>query len=362
MERIAIKFFDPLQADKQLLLAVASLHSGIEKEIRPDYEPPPIPEYIARWQNQSKFRASSYWIAQNSAAEVVGCSSLRFKLVSENPTSARIDVIVSEHWRRRSIGTALLIPLMQAARKHGRNIFTATAKEGTGGSLFLDKFGGPQKAQKIESHLRVTAELQQKVLQILKAHQSLHQQYSVAWWQDKCPDHLINSLAIGKMWMNAAPLGDCRKETWLISPEWIYEEEKNRLASGISWWTIAAVEKITGRVVAFSDIHFSNYRNSVAMQEDTAVDFGYWRKGLASWLKASLLIKLYIELNNILLIITRNASDNQAILKINERLGFLPKYRLGKWELELDRIANILDPLAAMAKKNLLPCQFSLEG
>ena len=354
MEKITIKMFNPVDADKELLTAVAALHSATDKEIRPDYEPPPIVEYISRWQNQSKFRASLYWIAQNSASEVVGCSTLRFKLVSENPTSARIDVVVSKHWRRCSIGTALLIPLMQAARIHGRNIFTATAKEGTSGSLFLDRFGGPRKAQKIESHLRVTAELRQKVLQILKVHHTLNQRYSIVWWQDKCPDYLLDSLARAKMWMNAAPLGECRKETWHISREWVQEEETNRLGGGISWWTIAAIEKISGRVVAFSDVHFSKYRNSMAMQEDTAVDCEHWRKGLASWLKASLLMKLYAELNNIRLIVTRNASDNRAILKINERLGFLPKYWLGKWELELDRVENMLGPRATMAEKNLL--------
>jgi GNAT superfamily N-acetyltransferase len=362
MEEISIKRFDPFQADEQLLRGVAALHSDIEKEIRPDYEPPSVAEYLARWRNQSKFRATMYWIAQNSAADVVGCSSLSMKLVSENPTSARIDAIVSRHWRRRSIGTVLLMPLVQAASMHGRTRFTGTAKEGTSGSFFLDKFGGPRKAQRIESHLCVTAELQQKLLEILKVHQVLNAEHSLVWWQDTCPEYLTQAYARGKMWMNGAPRGDCRQETWHISPEWIYEEEIKRLKSGISWWTMAAVEKMTGRVVAFSDIHFSKYRNSIAMQDDTAVDSERRSKGLASWLKASLLIKLHTELKNIRLVITRNASDNHAILKINKRLGFLPKYWLGKWELELDEIVNALDPHATMAGENLLPCQFFLEG
>src|SRR5207253_2895155 len=102
------------------------------------------------------------------------------------------------------------------------------------------------------------------------------------------------------------PHGSRREEIWLITPEWIREEEMVRLNSGITWLTMVAIEKETSRVVAFTDVLFSSYRPWIAMQQDTAVDPAHRRRRLALFLKANLILKIRNELPNIHVLTTIN--------------------------------------------------------
>jgi GNAT superfamily N-acetyltransferase len=354
MEQIRIEAFDPMQADERLLQQLSALYSEVEREIRPDIPPPLAKEYTARLQNHSKYRTALWWIALNQRSEIVGCSSLTFKRVPENPTVARIDVLVSQFYRRRRIGTALLVPLAKAAHVFGRKDFTCTAKEGSSGACFLKSIGAHNKGQSTESHLELKNLDEQRFLDMLDKFAYLREEYNFLWWENTCPEHWITDLAYAKMWLNTIPRGIRRAEIWSISSEWIREEERVRLNSGITWWTMVAIEKKTAKVVGFTDVTFSLSRPSIAMQQDTAVDLEHRGRGLASYLKANLILKLRKELPDICVLTTTNGSNNTGILQINQRLGFVSAYRFGKWEMDLDQLMIVLNHHTLLDNSSIL--------
>jgi GNAT superfamily N-acetyltransferase len=328
------------------LQSISKLYSDVQQELRPDLPPSPVEEQSTYLQNLSKYRAALRWIAINQKDEVIGCSYLGFKLTPENPTAARVDVLVSKAYRRNKIGTALLIPLMKEAYTAGRINLTCTAKDNSSGDRFLSSIGLQCKGYSIESHLDIEVAKDNFYIEILNRLQKLQELYDFFWWENNCPDHLISDLANAKMWLNSSPRGNRRQEIWSISSDWLREEEAIRRNSGITWWTIIAIERATAKVVGFTDALFSSYRPSIVQQQDTAIDPLHRRRGLALYLKTKIILKIRNELRQARILTTINGCNNSSILHLNQQLGFVSKYKFGKWEGDLDRLTLPLNSVS----------------
>jgi hypothetical protein len=79
-----------------------------------------------------------------------------------------------------------------------------------------------------------------------------------------------------------------------------------------------------GSVVAFAELRVSRSPGAVAGTEDTAVVAEHRRRGLARWVKMDSLQQLQRDRPDVSLVTTTNDEKNEAMLALNQALGFEP--------------------------------------
>ena len=77
-----------------------------------------------------------------------------------------------------------------------------------------------------------------------------------------------------------------------------------------------------GDISGLSEIAYNPQRPHVVQQGLTGVQMAYRGRGLGKWLKAAMLLHIHESYPELQYIDTTNATVNEAMLSINERLGF----------------------------------------
>ncbi len=124
---------------------------------------------------------------------------------------------------------------------------------------------------------------------------------------------------------NQQPFGDLDINDYIISPKVYRKMESDLSASGNIRYTAVAIAP-SSNVTGISEIIYNPAEKVIAKQSLTGVAQDHRGKGLGKWLKASLLKFIAKKHPEIQFITTGNASTNEAMLSINNRLGF-KKYR-----------------------------------
>lgn len=124
---------------------------------------------------------------------------------------------------------------------------------------------------------------------------------------------------------NQQPFGSLDINEYIISPAVYRKSERDFSASGSFRYTAVVMEP-PSRVNGISEIVYNPADKVMAKQLLTGVRHDHRGKGIGKWLKAGL-IKFVVEKHpEIKFITTGNASTNEAMLSINNRMGY-KKYR-----------------------------------
>lgn len=142
--------------------------------------------------------------------------------------------------------------------------------------------------------------------------------------------------------MNLAPDGSLDYEDERVTPEDIREAEAYDASRGFERWTLAAQHRASGELAGFTEVRWHADNPTLLNQGDTVVHPKHGRRGLGRWLKAHIIDLVLNERKQVTRIRTENAYSNDAIVKINEELGYQPTKSQTEWQIETARAKKYL--------------------
>ncbi|MGH8993299.1 MAG: GNAT family N-acetyltransferase [Acidimicrobiia bacterium] len=336
-----IEALDPASAPEADLLAIHDLINALELEALPDVPVPPAAHAVADFRRSPSFRKRRWWLG-GQGAETVGWASATWNDLPENRNHCEVDVLVVPGARRRGLGSALLGAAVDAAAAWDATLLDIYARIGGPGEPFLRKLGAELRQLERRSACLV-ADLDPPGLEgwVRRAGERAAS-YSLVGWEGRCPDDLLEPFCDLVAVMNTAPRDDLDWEDQHTSPgEW-RDREAAYDAQGYDQWVLCARHEGSGEFAGYTEVVLPRLWPEMAYQGDTGVWPKHRERGLGRWLKAAMALRLMGERPAVERIETWNAGGNQAMLSINEAMGFAALENWGAWQVDVDRVRAAL--------------------
>ncbi len=141
--------------------------------------------------------------------------------------------------------------------------------------------------------------------------------------------------------LNQAPRGELKTGDEVYTPEkWKKLEDEVR-KRGKTWIT-ALVKEQNGDIAGLTDVDYNPSTPTIMYQYLTGVQEKYRGRGLGKWLKGVMLLKIHDEYPAVEVVSTGNATSNEPMLAINEKIGFSPKQELYMFQVDLQKVKEYL--------------------
>lgn len=235
----------------------------------------------------------------------------------EDLDEAYVWLFVPQALRRRGHGRALLQAAQDTVGAAGRTHIRGDARVDGVGIGFATAVGARSTMVDMGSVLDVTTTDTATLTELAVPDPA----YALVQWRDRCPDDLLDRMALLRMTMNDAPKGDDPRDEWTWDAQREREREQRHSRWGARSYVTAAIERSTGELAGFTEL-LLNERPTTAQQEDTAVLVAHRGHGLGITVKAANLLRLRKEEPQITRVLTWNAESNRHMRAVNERLGF----------------------------------------
>ena len=105
-------------------------------------------------------------------------------------------------------------------------------------------------------------------------------------------------------------------------------------------------EERTDALAGITEVTWEPDNPQILEQDQTVVFPQYRGKGIGRWLKAAMLKKILTDSPQVKFIRTENVDTNQAMLNINDQLGFKPYLSECLWQIETEKVAAYLKKVA----------------
>lgn len=314
-----------------------------------------LAEDIAFWRG-SEYEERQVHIAR-LGGRIAGFGTLTLPL-SENTTTAGVDVLVAEAFRRRGVGTAILRRLEGLAAGAGRVSFDGycgepiapvlagvpllEAKSGTGGvplaspsTRFAVHHGYTLEQVETSSVLGLPFD-DVRVGALETDARSLAVGYSLVAWEDRCPPELLDAFArLRSLMSTEVPIAGLGWEREHWDGARVRQEEATWRAGRANALVAAALHEASGALAAYTVLIHRGEAPAVVYQEDTLVDPGHRGRRLGMLVKIRNLRAAAGKWPGATSVMTWNASENQHMLAINIALGFKPSGFEGEWQKRL---------------------------
>ena len=315
-----------------------------------------LAEAVLFWQG-NEYEERHVFLARLDGA-VVGSGTLTLPL-SENTTTAGVDVLVDAAYRRRGIGTRVLAVLEQLAHERGRVSFDGycgepiapvqagaellEAKSGTGGvpvnsasTQFAVRHG--YSLEQVETNSTLPLPVPEALLQDLEVGALQRAAgYSFIAWQDHCPDELVDVFARLKSLMSTeVPIAGLGWEGEQWDAARVRQEEATWVAGGSNSVVAVARHDATGELAAYTVLTHRATLPAVIYQEDTLVAPRHRGHRLGMLVKIANLRRAEELWPDATSVMTWNANENRHMLAINIALGFKPSGFEGEWQKRLE--------------------------
>ncbi len=259
----------------------------------------------------------------------------------DNLHLAEANVGVLPEARRRGVGSALLGEVERIATGAGRSTVAAEVVERP---ELLARSPGRAFAQRHGYALAQTEVRRDIDLPLAPARVARLEQecalyaagYVVRSWRDRCPDELVEDMALLKRRMSTdAPVGDVdwREEEWDAARVRRHEELVG--AQGRRFWGAGAVDEGTGRLVAFTEVGLERARPERAHQWETLVLGEHRGRRLGTLVKLACLGAVAAQSPTTRYVTTYNAEENAPMIRVNDALGARTNGTLSIWQRRL---------------------------
>lgn len=336
--------------DAGAFLAVAGLFNAQQREIwgNDDFHETPQAQ-LARLRSTPTRRRQLLVARAGSGQEILGVAQLSFPL-TDNLHTGILNVVVDSRWRRRGIGAALCAAAEQLASAGARRTLIAETDHPLDGDEEAAagvpaSFIPPDAAASFASARGFSLELVERIsrldLPVNSRGTGLPDTaagagYELVFWQDACPDALVNAYAQLRQKMSTdAPLGglDLMPEVWDVPR--VREAEGKARGMGYDVLVCAVRHTATGELAGHTVLEVSRSNPAVAYQDDTLVLQRHRGNRLGMLMKAGNLRRLGQLFPEVQRVYTWNAEENRYMLAINVQLGFRPIGYAGEWQKEL---------------------------
>ncbi len=218
-------------------------------------------------------------------------------------------------FRRRGAGRALAAAGLAALRERGRELLLADAPRAMAGERFAAELGAELVGETVRNRLRLAgparAVLESAVARPVPG-------YRLVSWHGPCPDDLVESYA--RAWSALEERVNGQARVRRPSADDVRAREAEAERAGHLPHVVAAMPGQGAEIVAYSTLFVRD--SPMADAGETLVLPRHRRRGLATWLKAALLLGAARENGRLQLVQVFDDSANTAVLALDERLGF----------------------------------------
>ena len=285
----------------------------------------------------------SYEVREVASRELVGLARGGVERTGDNEHLFWFEPDVLAEHRRRGIGRWLLARATEAAVAAGTEIISGwTTSRVPAGEQFAASLQAEARQVNRESELDLTAvdwDLIDRWVEegpgrapgyVLELTEGLypesHYDDVIAWWEI----------------MNTAPRDELDWNDDHLTKERLAEWEAQFAASSGDRWEYIARHVESGACVGVSNVWFADWNPTVIHQGDTGVHPDHRGHALGKWLKAAMLQKIRKERPQARLVRTGNAYSNDAMLGINNTLGFRESCADTIWQLPVERALKLV--------------------
>ena len=304
-----------------------------------------LPVYLAQ-----EFSPKRLFVARVDG-RIVGRAVIEWSL-AQGTSSSWITAEVLPEFRRRGIGGALSDMVESVSLESGRAtlqveiLHTATGggerlRSPTGfgdlpmgdpGVQFLLSRGYALEQTARMSFLQLPADAAALERLFARAADAAGERYSLVYWTGRTPTDRVDDLIVlrTRMSTDAPSAGlDVDEEPWDAAR--IKHEDDSLATSERTRLTVAAQDRSTGRLVAFTELSVPDDRTRAVQQLDTLVLAEHRGHRLGMLIKIANLRTLGAIRPAPQLIYTFNAEENRHMLDVNEAVGFRAVGHSGGW-------------------------------
>lgn len=317
----------------------------LKAERRPEEPPTPIELSTAGWRNIPGFVDVWEWaVIDDATGDIVASANCGIdSTAEENLHLLEAGVSVLPDHRGRGIAKALLPCVVDKARELGRTkLISGTDSTVPGGEQLAQRLGADPGLVMRTSQLILANVDRELVADWLAEAPGRAPGYSLELFEGAYPPEMLPEICEILEVMNTAPRDTLDVEDEKVTPEKLAESEKSMLARGVIRWSMFIRHDQSGKLAGYTDVYWQPALPKSLGQGGTAVDPTHRGHALGKWLKAAMLDKVLRERPEAERILTGNAYSNDAMLGINNQLGFKEERSETIWQVEVDKVAAYL--------------------
>ncbi|HUS60739.1 MAG TPA: GNAT family N-acetyltransferase, partial [Acidimicrobiales bacterium] len=253
---------------------------------------------------------------------------------TDNPDVLGFGMTVHHAHRRRGIATGLLAHVVAFARANERDrLVFSTRAPVPAGARFAASLGAVAKSMSHTNHLP-TAEVDRELMEAWVAEGPMRAEgYELLTWDGAVPEEHLGDFVDLMLVMNDAPRDDLEVNDFTLTPAEWREAEARSDAVGCERWMLVARRIKDGALGGFHRMAWVPALPNAVFVADTGVRPEHRGRALGKWLKAAMTLRVLDERPDVTDIRTDNADSNDAMLGINEQMGYRQLLGATTWEM-----------------------------
>lgn len=332
---------------EELLAELYAARALLHAEATPDDPRLPLADDIAALRHLPGNEDGVVLVARDPAGAIAGFSSCGWEDIPGLNHVLWTDVAVLPDGRRHGLGSLLLGESVAVAEHRGLRLMMGRSRANVpSGEAFCRRFGAEQAMVGRENRLDLRAVDRDLVARWVADGPARAPGYRLEFVAGRTPPELMDRVAEVFNVMNTAPRENMDISDVAVTPELVRSTEDARLAVGDRLWAYYAVEQSTGRFVGLTNITIRPGTPDRVHVGDTGVHAAHRGHALGKWLKAAITKRILAELPEVRWVITWNAGSNDAMLGINDQLGFRTAAVSTTWQIATDRLRSGLGTAA----------------
>ena len=283
--------------------------------------------------------------------EIIGEGRLAYEQLKKdsNKEYCQMYVLVLPEHSRKLVGTRLLICLLKEAEKLGKTKVISWVKEGKikhYGKQWVKKLGYKEAQIEYKNILDLKNLDVSQIQSLIEQKIHLMEKYDFEFFKGKnFLEMLLKNKRLREMYAeyltevtNLIPRGDTGEKDVIVTEKDLEKAVMEEINLPREYIVIIVKDK--DKIIACSEIYYLQNQTDVAYTGLTGVRRDYQGKGLATLLKA-LMVKTLHE-QGFERLETENASNNEAMLHINFKIGFKTIFKWIKFEGKIENIKKLV--------------------
>jgi len=323
---------DPLGEDEAAGMVVP-LHNLVMSELHPDRQAKGVEEFRSAFSApEAAYRFVAVLDEHSRSLRAIGV--IRMWVDGTNAQLLSVQILVRSDSRRRGLGRLILEEALEVAEVAGRSVVMFdTFDTVPAGQAFAVAMGAEVGIREHISRLSVS-DLDVGRLELWMAEGQVRApDHELLRWLDGYPQPYLDQIASlfvmadADMPYEGAPFEPITETAASL------QTRLDASSAFVKRVTSAAVHRPSGTVVGFSELINRTSNSSALFTALTMVHRDHRGHGLGKWLKADTITRAITRFPEASRLHTENAYSNDAMLAINNAIGFVPHYTLTSYQL-----------------------------
>ena len=266
------------------------------------------------------------------AGEPVGLLRMMFWDIEGSRDIAVCNLEVVPNHRRRRVGTTLLAHAIDECIARAKPTVIGTGVLSTDTRGFWEGWLGLSCGLVERESELLLGDVELRLMQDWVAQRTQRaSDYRLTHVRGAFPPELREAVATLNTAMNDAPLDDLDVDPEIWTPDAVAAEDDLRRLRGETRWTTVAFAP-NGDPAGLTAVLLNDDDPTFGVQSNTVVLDAHRERGIGRWLKADMWQRLRADRPELARLLVENAASNNAMLAINDAMGFRETVRYADWQ------------------------------